>query len=114
MPLLRSWNVLCWNIHGPNWDKKQLALSNAISVSGCSIICLQETKKTMINLAFIKSCCLKRFDKFAYVLSRGASGGLLTFWNSSVFTANVLATEDIALVIQFTSTQSAQTWKLAN
>lgn len=104
MTLLRSWNVLCWNIHGPNSDKKQLALSNAISVSGCFIVCLQETKKPIIDLAFIKSCCPKRFDKFAYVPSCGASGGLLTVWNSTVFTGDVLVSEGFALAIRFTST----------
>jgi len=114
MPLLRNWNVLCWNVHGLNSDKKLLALSNAISVSGCAIICLQETKKPIIDLAFIKSCCPKRFEKFAYIPSRGASGGLLTVWNSSIFSGTVIVQEDFALGIQFTSTLSAQAWSLYN
>lgn len=114
MPLLRSWNVLCWNIRGINSEAKLLALNNAISSSGCSIVCLQETKKTMFDLAFIKTCCPRQFDKFAFVPSRGNSGGLLTIWKSSVFSGNVLLSEDFALVTKFTSTQSSQTWTLAN
>lgn len=114
MTLLRSWNVLCWNVRGLNSDKKHLALSNAIMTSGCSIVCLQETKKQVIDLAFVKSCCPKRFDKFAYVPSHGASGGILTIWNSSIFTGDVILTEDFALAIRFTSAHSAQTWTLYN
>ena len=94
--------------------KKLLALSNAISVSGCAIVCLQETKKPVIDLAFIKSCCPKRFDKFAYIPSRGASGGLLAVWNSSIFSGTVIVQEDFALGVQFTSTLSAQAWSLYN
>lgn len=114
MPLLRNWNVLCWNVRGLNSDKKLLALSNAISVSGCAIVCLQETKKTFIDLAFVKSCCPKSFDKFAYVPSWGASGGILTIWNSSLFSGDVVLSEEFVLAVRFTSTLSANSWTLYN
>ena len=114
MPLLRNWNILCWNVRGLNSDKKLLALSNAISSSGCAIVCLLETKKPFIDLAFIKSFCPKRFNKFAFVPSRGASGGILTVWNSSVFSGVVTLTTDFALGIRFTNTLSAQAWPLYN
>ena len=78
MPLLVNWNVLCWNICGLNSGDKQLALSNAITSSGCVVVCLQETKKSSFDLPFVKSCCPRRFDQFAFVLSRGASGGIAT------------------------------------
>ena len=77
----RNWNVLCWNIRGLNSGDKQLDLSNAINASGCSVLCLQETKKPMIDHAFIKSCCPRRFDQFSFVPSNG-------FWDiihSSLF-----------------------------
>lgn len=108
MPLLVNWNVLCWNVRGLNSGDKQLALSNAITTSGCAIICLQETKKSSFDLAFIKSCCPCRFDQYAFVPSRGASGGIITISNSSLFSANVIATKEFALVTRFKLTQSAQ------
>ena len=37
-----------------NSDKKLLALRNAISSSGCLVICLQETKRATFDLAFVK------------------------------------------------------------
>lgn len=114
MPLLRSWEVLCWNIRGINSDDKQLALNNAIRTSGCSVVCIQETKKTTFDLSFIKSCCPRQFDQFAYVPSQGASGGLLTIWKSSLFTGAVVFSSHFALVINFTSTLSSHSWTLAN
>jgi hypothetical protein len=48
MNILKKWIVLCWNIRGLNAKSKQLALMNAIEISGCSVICLQETKKWLL------------------------------------------------------------------
>src|SRR4051812_19526248 len=114
MALLRSGNVLSWNIRGLNSEPKQLALRNAIVTSGCAIVCLQETKKTSFDLAFIKTCCPRQFDCFAFVPSRGASGGTVTIWKSSMFTGAVLFSDHFALVTQFISTQSQQSWTLAS
>ena len=80
---LKAWKVLCWNVRGINSDKKVLALRNAISYSGCSVICLQETKRATFDLAFVKLFCPKKIDKFDFVPSQGASGGLIVLWDSS-------------------------------
>jgi exonuclease III len=77
MALLKKWIVLCWNIRGLNAQSKQLALMNAINISECSVVCLQETKKFHFDMAFIKLCYPKRFDDFVYIPSDGASGGLI-------------------------------------
>ena len=114
MGLLVNWNVLCWNIRGLNSGDKHLALSNAIAASGCSVLCLQETKKPVIDHAFIKSCCPHHFDQFAFVPSRGASGVIVTIWNSAIFTGTIIASKEFALVIRFQSTQSSQSWTLVN
>lgn len=58
MPLLRSWEVLCWNIRGINSDDKQLALNNAIRSSGCSVVCIQETKKTLLSYPLLNPVAL--------------------------------------------------------
>ena len=62
---------------GTSRKSKQLGLHNAINSSGCAIVCLQETKKSHFDLAFIKSCFPKRFDDYVYVPSDGAPGGLI-------------------------------------
>jgi hypothetical protein len=40
----RNWNILCRNIRGLNAVEKHDAVRNKIEDSGCSVICLQETK----------------------------------------------------------------------
>ena len=111
---LKAWKVLCWNVRGINSDKKLLALRNAISSSGCSVICLQETKRATFDLAFVKLFCPKKFDKFEVVPSQGASGGLIVLWDSSVFTGCVFCSESFALGIQLTSVHTGKSWKIVN
>ena len=114
MVLLVNWNVLCWNVRVLNSEPKQLALFNAITASGCAVVCLRETKKHSFDNNFIKSCCPRHFDKFEFIPARDASGGIATIWNSSIFFATVVASRDFALVTRFQSTQSAQSWTLVN
>ena len=94
--------------------KKRLALSDVIQSSGCAIIYLEETKMPTFDATTLKSLCPKRFDRYAYIPSIGASGGLLTIWNSALFTSTVTFEEQFALGINFTSTQNAHNWTLVN
>jgi exonuclease III len=101
MNILKKWIVLCWNIRGMNAKSKQLALMNAINLSGYSVVCLQETKKC-------------DFDDFVFIPSDGASGGLIIIWDSSVFSGMIMHCEPFAVSEHFSSTQSSQSWTLVN
>jgi len=109
---LKLWIVLSWNIRGINAEGKWLALKNKIEESGCSIICLQETKRHDFDHSFICKICPCRFDKFEFVPSIGA--GLLVIRNSSVFSGQLIHKERFALSIRFSSTQLNHTWTLTN
>ena len=91
-----------------------MALHNAIDSSGCSVLCIQETKHESFDLAFIKTFCPKRFDKFVFAPSVGASGGILTVWNSSLFVGSPWLIESYAVGVSFISTQSNEAWNLVN
>ena len=66
------------------------------------------------DAAALKSLCPQHFDQFAFIPSIGASGGIVTIWNSSVFTGRVFLSESFALGVELTSTQSNHSWKLIN
>jgi hypothetical protein len=109
---LMDWLVLDWNVRGLNDKDKRLAIYNKIDESNCSIICLQETKCQSFDHSFIRSFCPKRFDRFAFSPSIGASGGIIVLWNSSVFNGSVLEIHRSAIRIQFSSTYNNQPWQL--
>jgi exonuclease III len=73
----RYWNVLCWNVRGLNDHDKWDPIRNKIEESSANIFCLQETKRSSFDLPFIRKFAPKRFDKFDYCPSEGASGGIL-------------------------------------
>src|ERR1043165_5277702 len=110
----KSWNVLCWNIRRINSDEKHLVVRNAVETSGCSIVCLQETKRESFDLSYIKLLCPKKFDMFAYIPSIGNSSGICTIWMSSMFSGSVVLSESFAIGVRFSSTQSDDTWTLLN
>ena len=77
---LNEWKVLCWNVHDLNSEARQLAVRQKIDESGCSIVCLQETKCMHIDQRFIRKFCPRHFDNFVYVPSAdcwsvGGGGG---------------------------------------
>jgi hypothetical protein len=92
-----------------------LALTSKIEESGCDIICLQETKRENFDMDYLKQFCLKRFNKFEFLLpSIGASGGLLIVWNGSLFTRVLSFQNDFSLSVTFTSKITNETWILTN
>ena len=110
----RDWKVLCWNVRGLNSIARQNAVREKIEHSQCAVICLQETKCETVDHNFIKSFCPRRFHQFAVVPSRGASGGILTIWNSAIFDGQLVDTKAFGIVIHFTSSDNAESWTLVN
>lgn len=55
----RSWNILCRNVRGVNSADKCRAVRQAVDQSGCTVFCLQETKKEAFDTAYIKNWPLK-------------------------------------------------------
>jgi exonuclease III len=104
----KTWKVLDWNIHGLNSEAKQLAIRENMEESGCSVICIQETKKESFDNKSIRYFCPKRFDNFAFSPSVGVSGGILVVWNSSVFKETLIQVKRFVVVIEFESAHSDQ------
>jgi exonuclease III len=110
----RSWQILCWNIRGLNDSNKWDAVRNKVEESACAVFCLQETKKHAFDSSFIRNFAPRRFDKYDFVPSVGASGGILLVWNSTVFDGTVLDKQRYGITVHFTSTHTSQSWKLTS
>ena len=108
----RHWSILCWNIRGLNATEKHDAARDKIEESGCSVICLQETKMQHIDMQFLRKFTPRRFDKYDFIPSSGASGGILCIWNSAVFVGTTVDKQSFGLTISFTSQHNLATWNL--
>jgi exonuclease III len=110
----RLWKILNWNLRGINSDKKWLALASKISESNCDIVCLQETKRESFDEQYLRNFCPKKLNKFEFVPSVGASGGIIIIWNGSLFNGEVDFQNEFSISIKFTSSLSHESWILTN
>jgi exonuclease III len=86
----RAWKVLCWNIRGINAESKWESLRNKIVECNCDIVSIQEIKREVFDLSYIRNFCPGSFDDFCFLPSIGSSGGILVSWKSSSFAGTVL------------------------
>ena len=108
----KQWKVLVWNVRGINSDDKLLAIRNAISISGCDVICLQETERLHFDLNFIKTFVP---EDSINLLSCHLVGPLVVFFQCGIVFDGVTTFSDIfAVGIEFTSKLSGNVWKLFN
>ena len=110
----QNWNILCWNIRGLNGSSKWDAIRNNIDESGCSIVCIQETKRELIDVSFIRNFAPRCFNHFDFITSNGASGGLLTLWCGSIFGGTVVEKLQFSITVNFTSIHNGDQWHLSN
>lgn len=87
-------------------------MRDKIVESGSEIICLQETKKEDFDIGFIKNFCPPVFDSFQYLPSQGASRGILVIWKSSMFSGQLVFSNDYAISVELTSKLNNDNWLL--
>jgi exonuclease III len=85
-----------------------------ITDAACDVFCLQETKKDTCDLAFLRNICLPDFDRFEFVPSIGASGGLITAWKSRNFSGGLCFSNQYGISISLSSTISDDNWIVTN
>jgi exonuclease III len=73
----KSWNILNWNIRGLNSADKNNEARAKIEESACSIFCIQESKIQSFDHNTMRKFAPKRFNKYAFFPSEGASGGII-------------------------------------
>jgi len=110
----RSWNILHWNVRGLNSKEKWNPIRNKIVDLAVDIICLQETKKDSFDTAFLRNICPPDFDRFEYLPSVGASGGILTAWKSKLFSGELIFSNEHAISVQMSSMHNNDSWLLTN
>jgi hypothetical protein len=54
----------------------------------------------------------KRFNKFTFAPTEGASGGIFVGWNGSIFDGAILSIYRFAITVKFTSIHNAEEWTL--
>jgi hypothetical protein len=77
-------------------------------------VCLQENKPEHLVISFIRSFAPSRFDRFDFIPSQEASGGLLLIWNSSVFKGSIIQQKQFCITTTFVSTHNGKSLTISN
>lgn len=79
--------IVSWNVCGLGDSDKCSAVRNVFYDAKPSIICIQESKLADINLFKAKSILPPNFSSsFVHAPADGSRGGIITAWDSSLFT----------------------------
>ena len=65
-------------------------------------------------MEFIRNFAPSHFDRFEFIPSMGASGGILVVWNSSCFVGQVVDKQQFGITITFSSTHNSNTCYLTS
>lgn len=110
----RAINTLVWKIRGINSQAKWDALRDKISESAASIVCLQETKREVFDAAYLRKFCARNLNHFAFSPSVGASGGLLTIWNSNLYRGTLVHHNSFSITVKLDCNLSRKSFHLTN
>jgi exonuclease III len=106
--------ILCHNIRGINSESKWNSVKNNILETKADIVCLQETKRDVFYLNYLRKLCPRNFDDFAHVPSIGNSRGTLITWKGSKFSGQVVFENQFAQLVEFITKTNDQKWTLTN
>ena len=76
--------LLSWNVRGANNCNKRKVIKALIKKNRVDLVCLQETKIQEMSMGIIRSLGVGRFLEWGTVDSRGATGGIVVFWDNRV------------------------------
>ncbi|RVX07796.1 putative ribonuclease H protein [Vitis vinifera] len=76
--------VLSWNVRGANDSEKRKVIKALIKSQKVDVVCLQETKIQEMSRMIVRSLGVGRCLDWKVLNSRGASGGVLVFWDKRV------------------------------
>ncbi|XP_073360430.1 uncharacterized protein [Aegilops tauschii subsp. strangulata] len=74
-------NTLSWNVRGLNCPNRRATVSATIASSSCHIVCLQETKLTIVDQFTAAFLGGNRLRSFAQRPAEGTRGGILILWD---------------------------------
>jgi len=73
--------IISWNVRGLGGFEKKREVSQLVREKKSFILCIQETKLSVIDGLVCKSIRGDTNVDFSFQASRGASGGLVTLWD---------------------------------
>lgn len=102
------------NISGLNSGSHRDPLRGVVSEANASIVCVQETKLSVISLFLINEMLEIRLSRFAYLPSDGASRGVLIACRSPDFSLTTLSIWKFSMSVLVQANDDIEPWCLTS
>jgi exonuclease III len=76
--------VLVANVRGLNDRARRTGVRSVVGTSGASIVCIQETKLSVVTSAIVMEALGADFDAYFCLPASGTRGGVIVAWMSRV------------------------------
>ncbi|KAG2724023.1 hypothetical protein I3760_02G199300 [Carya illinoinensis] len=103
-------NIVLWSVRGSNKIEKRTKVKNQLRGWKADVACLQEMKMELISLTIIRSlwnCC---HVGWSYLLSKGASRGILVTWDKRVVKKTDECVGNYMVAISFKNVEDGYQW----
>jgi exonuclease III len=110
--MLSQLKMLNWNVRGLNDRARRYVVRDLAVSSGCSILCIQESKLTMIDDSEKADIAGQALVGCAQLPADGTRGGVLLFWNEDLFHVTNVSIARFSITAKFTDRFSNASWYL--
>ena len=108
--IMNPGNILCWNVRGLNSRARQDSVRTLVSSAKIDIVCLQETKMSVLSRATLLSMLGSDFSHWIDLPAAGASGGILVAWRQGLGPATASRVDNYSVSLQFSPTALEPWW----
>ncbi len=107
-------HILSWNVRGLNDQNKRCLVRSVVSKFRGAVLCLQESKVEVVSRSFLREFAGPCFDKCHFVRSVGSAGGIVTCWNSKLFSCTEVIVRRFSLTVRLKVAQSGSNIYITN
>lgn len=110
---LQNYQFMTWNVRGLNNPAKQEEVKQVISIVRPDIVCLQETKLSVVDNIMIVNCLGQEYEgNFCYMPADGTRGGILLAAKNSLITLQQIQITVNTISAQVVDLRNNETWSI--
>ncbi|KAG2622150.1 hypothetical protein PVAP13_3NG281341, partial [Panicum virgatum] len=106
--------IVCWNVRGLGTSPKCDDVRDALTSANPHVVCLQETKLRELDPRRHPSFLPPSLDSHLAIPADGSRSGIITAWNSSMFTQQNYVTRRYSLTVTLASKVTDHCFSLTN
>ncbi|KAH7682447.1 DNase I-like protein [Dioscorea alata] len=103
-------NIISWNVRGLGRPSKRFLVKDFLLLHHVDIVCLQESKLSLIGPATWRSIGGPKLDKFAFTPACGSAGAMIIGWNSNLVEGLLLSQGTFCLSVKFRTKSDDTKW----